>query len=298
MRIVLLILALLLSCSGLKAQNPNHVKALTWNIYMRPAFLFWNGQFKRAKAIGGILKEEDYDIILFQEAFGKTSRKKLRKVLGETYPFEIGPQKQRSKTNNGLWVLSKHEINGSKVIFFEDCLGFDCLSAKGAVLIEVEINGQPYQFINTHVQAGDDNPKKHKKKKYANIRTEQFAQVRTLLDSNELKKTPQFILGDLNTDKYLTLDHQGMLDTLNASDGVLPIPENGNMTKPATWHANGNDLIARKWKDHSQLLDYALQRNNNFTFKVRRYLKIYTQQWSKRRKHLSDHFAISLTILP
>ncbi|MDP6909580.1 MAG: hypothetical protein QF371_08740, partial [Flavobacteriales bacterium] len=58
-----LILMLLVSCSSLEAQNVKPIRVLTWNIYMRPAFLFWNGQFKRAKAIGEILKQENYDII-------------------------------------------------------------------------------------------------------------------------------------------------------------------------------------------------------------------------------------------
>jgi len=292
-RFTILILISLLSYSSLEAQNVKPIRVLTWNIYMRPAFLFWNGQFRRAKAIGETLKQENYDIILFQEAFGKTSRKKIRKVLGETYPFEIEPQKHKATTNSGLWVLSKHKIDTSAFVFFEDCLVGDCHSSKGAVLIEVEIDGSSYQFVSTHVQAEDG-------KEFANVRAKQFGMINELLLTNRQTKIPQFILGDLNTDKVESEDYANMLRIFKATDGEVSVLDNAEFsgTTAATWDADSNDLIAKKWKGISQLLDYALQRKNGFPFKLRRELKIYTQQWSKRRKHLSDHYAISLTILP
>jgi endonuclease/exonuclease/phosphatase family metal-dependent hydrolase len=78
-----------------KSQDRRPVKVLTWNIYMRPHSITFDGQFRRAKAIGEVLRTEDYDIILFQEAFGKTSRKKLRKALAGEFPFEIKPKENR-----------------------------------------------------------------------------------------------------------------------------------------------------------------------------------------------------------
>ena len=97
-----------------KSQDRRPIKILTWNIYMRPHSITFDGQFRRAKAIGEILKTEDYDIILFQEAFGKMSRKKLRKALGGEFPFEIEPKNRKKTVNSGLWILSKHEITNSE----------------------------------------------------------------------------------------------------------------------------------------------------------------------------------------
>lgn len=304
MRAVILFVLFLFSINSLFAQQNSPpswggvgggapIRVLTWNIYMRPAFLFWNGQFKRAKAIGKTLKEENYDIILFQEAFGKTSRKKLRKALGDEFPYEIEPAKHKAITNNGLWVLSKHPIEKIERVFFESCLVGDCQSSKGAVLFEVEINGQPYQFVNTHVQAEDG-------KEFAMVRQEQFEMIRQLLDSNQQKKTPQFILGDLNTAKKAKDEYNAMQEVLNASDGEISIIGETELSteKPATWGCANNDLIKKKWKGQTYLLDYALQRETGYPFKLRRELKTYTQQWSKKRKHLSDHYAISLTIHP
>ena len=169
----------------------------------------------------------------------------------------------------------------------------DCQSAKGAVLIEVEINAQTYQFVNTHVQSEDG-------KEFAKVRTQQFKMIAELLTKNQKEKVPQFILGDLNTSFSQKEEYASMLEILKASDGDLSILESSELSidQPITWGCKNNDLIKKKWKGYDQLLDYALQRKTNYDFKLRRDLKTYTQQWSKKRKHLSDHYAISLTILP
>ncbi|MCF8465238.1 MAG: endonuclease/exonuclease/phosphatase family protein, partial [Flavobacteriales bacterium] len=174
---------------GVGGGAPLHI--LTWNIYMRPNSILWNGQFRRAKAIGQLLKKEHYDIILFQEAFGKGSRKRLRKALEGSYAYEIEPKNNKKTVNSGLWILSKHELKASDFIFFDDCLVSDCQSSKGAVWFEVEVNGQRYQFINTHVQAEDG-------KEFALVRAKQFSMTTDLLASHQQKDAPQFVLGDLN----------------------------------------------------------------------------------------------------
>ncbi|MBP9150782.1 MAG: sphingomyelin phosphodiesterase [Flavobacteriales bacterium] len=292
MRLLLLFIFFPFLFSSTTAQpKPMHV--LTWNIYMRPHSITFDGQFRRAKAIGELLKKEHYDIILFQEAFGKTSRKKLRKALGGAYPYEIEPKNNKKTVNNGLWVLSKHPISNSEIIFFEGCLVSDCQSAKGAVLFDVNINGQGYQFVNTHLQAEDG-------KEFALVRADQFEMINQLLQKNQKPQVPQFILGDLNTAFKVKEEYDSMLVTLNATDGKVSVLEASELSvsEPITWGCKNNDLIKNKWKGQVQLLDYALQRETGYPFKLRRELKTYTQQWSKKRKHLSDHYAISLTILP
>jgi endonuclease/exonuclease/phosphatase family metal-dependent hydrolase len=147
--------------------------------------------------------------------------------------------------------------------------------------------------VNTHVQAEDG-------KEFASVRSDQFQMIAQLLDLHLKQEVPQFILGDLNTAQQVQQEYQGMLSTLNALDGevsTLAAPELST-DKAITWGCANNDLIKKKWKGQVQLLDYALQRQTGYPFKLRRELKTYTQQWSKRRKHLSDHYAISLTILP
>lgn len=271
--------------------NPIHI--LSWNIYMRPHSVTFDGQFRRAKAIGEVLKDENYDIILFQEAFGKTSRKRLRKALGGAFPYEIEPKNNGKTVNSGLWILSKHKIEGSDFIFFSDCKVSDCQSSKGAVLFAIEIRGQLYHFINTHVQAEDG-------KQFAMVRAKQFAMIDSLLIKKVPKNFPVFILGDLNTPFDSISDYQTMLQLLNASDGTVSVTEATELStqNPITWGCKNNDLIKNKWKGHVQLLDYALQCETGYPFKLRRELRTYTKKWSRKHKHLSDHYAISLTILP
>ena len=292
MRVFLLFIFFPFFVSSTTAQ-PKPIHVLTWNIFMRPHAILYDGQFRRAKAIGELLQKEHYDIILFQEAFGKTSRKKLRKALGDVYPYEIEPKNNGKTVNSGLWILSKHPISNSEFIFFDNALVSDAQAAKGAVLIEVEINNQVYQFINTHVQAEDG-------KEFALVRAEQFKMINQLLQKNQKPKVPQFILGDLNTAFSVKEEYDSMLVTLKATDGKVSVVEANELSisEPITWGCKNNDLIKNKWKGQIQLLDYALQRETGYPFKLRRELKTYTQQWSKKRKHLSDHYAISLTILP
>lgn len=291
MRIWLFAFFLMLSVEGIAQPKP--IRVLTWNIFMRPHAITFDGQFRRAKKIGELLKNSEYDIILFQEAFGKTSRKKLRKALDGAFPHEIEPRNNRKTVNSGLWILSKHEITNTEFIFFNSCKVSDCQSSKGAVLFEIQVNGQPYQFVNTHVQAEDG-------KEFAMVRQEQFEMISQLLDTNLREKMPQFILGDLNTAKKEKEEYSTMLRILNAADGEVSIIGETELSTetPATWGCMNNDLIKKKWKGQTYLLDYALQRETGYPFKLRRELKTYTQQWSKKRKHLSDHYAISLTIHP
>ncbi len=291
MRVFLVIIGLMVSVQSIAQPKPVHV--LTWNIYMRPNSILWNGQFRRAKVIGELLKNQQYDIILFQEAFGKGSRKRLRKALEGVYPFEIDPKNNKKTVNNGLWVLSKHAIQDPVFIFFDDCLISDCQSAKGAVMFEVAINGQVYQFVNTHVQAEDG-------AEFANVRSKQFQKIDQLLNQRQKPQVPQFILGDLNTPFDSVAQYRSMLEILKASDGQVAIIGETTLStnKAITWGCANNDLIKKKWKGNVALLDYALQRETGYPFKVRREHKTYTEQWSKKHRHLSDHYAISLTILP
>ena len=270
---------------------PIHV--LSWNVYMLPHAISYTGQFRRATAIGELLRTEHYDIVLLQEAFGKTSRKKLKRALGNAFPYQIEPRNNGKTVNSGLWILSKHPIQDTAFIFYNNCKVSDCHSSKGAVLIELELNGQRYQLLNTHVQAEDG-------KEFAEVRATQFEMIDRLLKEHRKPQVPQFILGDLNTPFDSVAEYQHMLQLLKSTDGAVSAVDAPELstTNPITWGCRNNDLIPKKWRGNVQLLDYALQRETGYPFKLRRELKTYTQQWSKKRKHLSDHYAISLTILP
>jgi len=151
---------------------------LSWNIFMRPASLFWNGQMQRAKHIGALLKDSEYDVLVFQEAFGRRSMKLLREALEGEFPYEILPMNEGKLFNNGLWVISRLPIENVIPIFYNECAGVDCGAAKGAVFFEVKKDGFTYQVVNTHLQS-EDGPKQEQ------VRNSQFAQMYEVLEKQE-----------------------------------------------------------------------------------------------------------------
>ena len=100
---------------------------------MLPGVVRVKGKGERADAIGGILKDSDYDVIVFQEAFQRKARKKIFRQLHEKYPYQSGPANQKLisyKTNSGLWIFSKHPIVSSESIIFKNKSGIDAVSPR------------------------------------------------------------------------------------------------------------------------------------------------------------------------
>jgi endonuclease/exonuclease/phosphatase family metal-dependent hydrolase len=286
------------SCFAQDLEPKGILNVLSWNIYMRPAAFFWNGQMDRAKHIGALLKDSEYDVILFQEAFGKASSRVLREALKGEFPYEIKPLGDGKFFNNGLWVLSRIPIENIQSIFFNDCAGFDCGASKGAVFFEVEKDGFTYQLLNTHLQAEEG-------KKYAQVRAKQFIQMHELLEAHAELGVPQLAAGDMNTSRNNEKDYQEMISLMHGVDGEVCMPEDTYCAslEPTTWGCQNNSLIADKYKGQSSLLDYALIRNPRPKAKptplwAERMLKTFTSQWSSKHKHLSDHYAISIRLTP
>lgn len=121
-------LVLLCFCPSLRSaaqgpqESPESRDVLRWNIYLRPTGIFWNEQMKRAEHIGMLLKDLDHDVLLFQEAFGRKSRKVLRKALGGSLPYEVLPVGNGRMLYSGLRVLSRIPIHAVQGISFRSCM--------------------------------------------------------------------------------------------------------------------------------------------------------------------------------
>lgn len=86
------------------------LKVLSYNIHMLPPLAKFTGKQRRAKRIGDILKDSDFDIVVFQEAFHAAARRKIKHRMKANYPHILGPANRRwysLKTNSGIWILSK-----------------------------------------------------------------------------------------------------------------------------------------------------------------------------------------------
>ena len=209
---------------------------------------------------------ENYDVILFQEVFSGRIRKLMYKGLQSIYPYQLIPKDQSciGKSNSGLWVVSKSPIMLIDEIAFSNQKNWDALSTKGAKLYSVVQDGQEFHIINTHMQADY-------KKKYNNIRTQQYTEIyEKLILPNDKSEIPLILCGDLNISIPVQL--RKMLEKLKL--------DNGPLLGKLQFSSIGEDL---------ELLDYILVKLDNFQFESieRKILDI-----SKNPKSLSDHYPI------
>jgi len=257
------------------------LKILSWNIYMLPPLIFFNGKRKRARAIGQLLANSDYDVIVFQEAFHHGARRKLKRWLKETYPYRVGPANIRYvslRASSGVWILSKIPIKKVEAICFKDRSGFDNrMARKGALMIEGEKNGQPFQVIGTHLNAGGT----------PEVRLNQVRAIRDeLMLPFQQKNIPQIICGDFNIEKG-TDTYDEMMKILEAEDGKLHSDLN------ATYGPN-NDMNKSK---RGGIIDYIFYKNNGkkTASTIRKIPKI-QYQWHKNHKDLADHNPVEIKI--
>ena len=135
-------------------------------------------------------------------------------------------------------LFSKHPIGKVHEIRYHSRSGFDRLSRKGALLAELSVRGKSIQVVGTHMQAFSTQE----------IIYDQYHQLaEELLHPNERNGVPQLLCGDFNTLKSIppklpeniTQDfvdrlprYHTMLQTLNASDGLLEGEQQFTMDRP------------------------------------------------------------------
>ncbi|MBL7784699.1 MAG: sphingomyelin phosphodiesterase [Chitinophagales bacterium] len=274
------------------ATHEADLRILSWNIYMLETrhFIF-TAQQQRAALIVAMLEKENYDVIVFQEAFNPKSRDIISEGLRDKYPYQIGPANNQQtclKTNSGVWILSKTPLKFIGEIQFADCAGWDCMANKGAIMVESAKNGNAFQIVGTHLQASQG-------KKNEQIRVKQYQQLTNeLLLSNQREDVPQFLCGDFNTLKK-SQRYVPMLEILNASDG----PFSGSITSSyATDDYRNSDS-----QEEGEVLDYVLYREKRKLKKqqaqITRQVRRFKTPWvfrGKKRKDLSDHYAVEAII--
>src|SRR6185312_17403403 len=150
----------------------------------------------------------DYDIIVFQEAFHSKARTILADSLKDSYPYQIGPAnpgKNFTTTNSGVWIISRIPLTFIGELKFDACEGIDCLSKKGAVLVEGVYEGHKFQLAGTHLESGNNHT----------VRERQCTQLaEQLLKPNEQEQVPQIICGDFNVDKYDSEHYNLLVDKM------------------------------------------------------------------------------------
>ncbi len=260
------------------------IKILSWNIYMLPHLVAAHSNKKeRAKAIGETLLVSDYDVIFFQEAFHATARNKILERLQNKYPYRAGPANKRFfslKVNSGLWIFSKYPIIHSESIIYKNKFGVDALSRKGALLVELNVQGQRIQIAGTHLQ--NCGP--------VWLRQVQCVEFyKRLLKPNARDGVPQIICGDFNINRYaIKEDYQFMLQALDAKDS-------NDEVNQYSYDRLSNDLHIEKGVGRD-LIDYILFRSNGGLAICSNSVVPIKKQWNSRHSDLSDHYGIQAEI--
>jgi exonuclease III len=287
----LLLLLIALSPFITNAQCDNQgkggqLKIITWNIYMLPHLFVHTGQAQRAAEIADALKDQDADIIVFEEAFDNKARAIIRNGLKAYFPYESGDPRKNSKwkTSCGVWIISKVPIDVVKQIFFKEANGADRFASKGAILVQGQKNGFCFQLVGTHLQS-DLNSGKNVQP----IRDKQYAEIKTqLLEPYSHDDVPQFIAGDFNTIHDDSLCYNHMVNSLK----FTPCALQGDRT--FSYDYSQNDLVVLVPNNRPQLIDYLFY-SAPAEDKLRGSMQIvvFSKRWNYKHKDLSDHFAVS-----
>ncbi len=266
-------------------QSEHTLKVLSYNIHMLPPLAKFTGKQRRAKRIGDLLKDSDFHIVVFQEAFHAAARRKIRRRMRDNFPYELGPANRRwysFKTNSGIWILSKIPLTQLAELDFDYCEGIDCWSRKGALLAEGEFAGQIFQILGTHLEAGG--PRE--------MKVTQYKELDSLFTQFRKEGVPQIAAGDFNTKKFIdTTWYNQLVDILGMEDGPLL----GEQKYTSDSHIN-DIKIQRGDKKKQRVIDFVFYGANGIPASINRYVRMPRWQWSKHRKDLSDHFAVEAQI--
>jgi endonuclease/exonuclease/phosphatase family metal-dependent hydrolase len=266
----------------LTTSGPKKIKILSWNIYMLPGIISHDNS-RRADVIGEVLANSDYDVIVFQEAFHSKARKIISRLLQPAFPFQSGPANQKFlslKTNSGIWIFSKYPILDAQSIIFNSRAGIDAMSRKGALLVEIKVDGQPLQIIGTHLQNGSK----------GDLQNRQCAELYSrLLEKQMHPGIPQIICGDFNVSRHVNVaGYDMMLKLLDVTDGEL------NGEERFSYDHERNDLGVEPGPGQ-ELIDYIFVRST-LALKTERRIKVLQRSWHPRHRDLSDHYSVEAEV--
>ena len=252
---------------------------------MLPPLAKFTGKQRRARKIGALLKDSDFDIFVFQEAFHGAARRKIWRRLKENFPYKLGPANKRwysLKTNSGIWMVSKIPLTEVGTIDFKECDGIDCWSRKGALLAKGEFHGQEFQILGTHLEAGGTEE----------LKAGQYRELDGLLSEHGKEGVPQVICGDFNTHRRDSARYDLMLETLGAENAIF------DGEQQFTSDGELNDIkIARDDKKKRSWIDYVFYRSNGIDANIKRYVRMPRTWWSENFQDLSDHFAVEAQLI-
>lgn len=283
-----ILLAVSLSCMAGSADSiptgKNELHVLTYNVKFLPAILVsqHHHPIKRAKYIPQALIADTVDVIVFEEAFDATARRRLIRGLKKGFPYITGPANKKAsfKCCSGVFMASRYPMRELDEVQYKECISYDCMARKGGLISEVTLpGGRQIQIIGTHIQApGEDSIKIH-----------QLYQLRRMMDKYKRANVPQLACGDFNACRA----DKPLYDTLIHILGGLDGPICGDQ-QCSSDHQH-NDM--EHYGPDQNLVDYLLYCYAQPPLFTERRIIRYQYQWSKKHKDLSDHYGVRLKLI-
>lgn len=184
----------------LSTRAPTQVRALTYNVFLRPPPVNWADRNDcRARALGASLAEDAIarDVLVFNESFEQDAVAALANSLRERYPHQLLSQPPASglRINGGVSLLSPHPIEQWRAVAFDDCVGKwnDCLANKGFVWALLDLGGDlKLNVLATHLNSGGGY-------KARRVRRQQLTQIHDFMRAQpSISRWPTLLMGDLN----------------------------------------------------------------------------------------------------
>lgn len=148
--------------------------------------------FARTEAVGKVLAQKEYDLILFQEVFTNGVRASLLYHIGTGYYNNLFQRAPVGKLNSGIYNMSRYKILKSSFMPYNICGGIQCKAKKGIMYMQVLLdNGIKVDVFNHHTQAYSHND---------GIRKLQLLQLKEFIKSKNNSSIPVVIAGDFNVD--------------------------------------------------------------------------------------------------
>jgi endonuclease/exonuclease/phosphatase family metal-dependent hydrolase len=228
--------------------------------------------------------KKDYSIICLQEVFDYKIRDHLTKSLSNDYNYIIdraGRCRYIIGEDSGLYIASKYPIKNQIFIKFNNSAEYDKMANKGFISIEIEINGNIFLIINTHLQS-----------QYS--LTTHLTQLKQIKQINnyilKYKKNNKIdgtiLLGDLNIDCYeQNILYKRMLKELGLNDIYKEI--NNNLG--CTWNGNEN---TNNIPQHKVCKVEKRKKGLDYILSDIKFVKCEIDKMYHNNRYLSDHYGV------
>ena len=214
-------------------------KVLSWNTFLLPDYLKRTYHNERLPKLIEKLESSDYDFIMLQETFTRSSYKKLNRALQAKGYFTSGKPFRRfyKPFNSGLVIFSKYPLSDVKIMLFDHLAAEDKFSSKGVLFSKATLpTGDKVQLATTHFQAKQG-------KKYQAIRESHIDQIVDVFRRvfNE-KSIPVIFGGDFNIGESYGAEHSSFMRRFKELGLVT--------TKPASRQVYTSDCVGNSLKKH------------------------------------------------